>query len=522
MKTYLKTFFIILFLHDISYGSTWPQWRGQNRNGHSVGKDKISTNWPKDGPLLLWESDEIPSQDYGGFSSVIADSKLAYLSLVWHKDVPTKTRRISDLVLRKLGARKINLPPHLVELAERDRLLLSPRLRGIKLQNWIDKWIEENLNRKQKLTMADLISSRFKKGKLALPISVINNLFTVKNRVFENQQNLESWLDSQDFSKEIKIKISQAVPSTMQVAEDVVLALDMTSGTLRWKTSLESLPSGRKSSSTPCLSDKKIFAIGSEKIYCLDALTGKPIWKQSLPTTEISSSILPYNSMVIVLAENLHAFDKKTGELLWKNKDVSGKVSSPVLWKTNERDLIICNSNKSVVAVNPIDGRTIWEGEGGGSSTPVCSTKYLLVHGRTEDVGLVLYKSTDQSIIEKWRVPKLTRRTDSSPLLFNNHAYLIGSGMRMCINLENGKVFRKIMAKHDISSPVLTDGKILAYEINGSFLKMIDSNPNSFEEIQKAKINALRCTSPCLVGTKLLVRKEKKIACYELAEKDTP
>ena len=46
------------------------------------------------------------------------------------------------------------------------------------------------------------------------------------------------------------------------------------------------------------------------------------------------------------------------------------------------------------------------------------------------------------------------------------------------------------MAKHDISSPIFAGGKILAYEINGNFLKMIDPSPNHFQEVQKTKISA--------------------------------
>ena len=48
----------------------------------------------------------------------------------------------------------------------------------------------------------------------------------------------------------------------------------------------------------------------------------------------------------------------------------------------------------------------------------------------------------------------------------------------------------------------MVDGKILAYEINGSQLKMIEASSGNFEEIQKTKINALKCTSPALTGTK--------------------
>ena len=112
--------FCLISIHCLS--STWTQWRGSERNGIASGDVNLLTQWKGEGPPVIWESDEIPSNDYGGFSSIISDSKNAYLSLVWHKDVPTETRTISDLVLRKIGARKINLPPDLVEKVENARL----------------------------------------------------------------------------------------------------------------------------------------------------------------------------------------------------------------------------------------------------------------------------------------------------------------------------------------------------------------------------------------------------------------
>ena len=516
MNLFPQLLLSLVIFYQSMFAGQWPQWRGEYRNGRSDDIIKLSQDWSPNGPKLIWESKEIPSQDYGGFSSVIADRKSVYLSLVWHKDVPTQTRKICSLVLRKLGARKLNLPPDLIQKAENDRLSNSPRLRGEELENWIDEWISNNLNQKQKLTVGDLITSRFKKGRLALPMSVIDRLFEVKDKVFENQKELDLWLSKEGFSEELKNKISDAVPPTKQVAEDVVIAWNVETGGVQWKTSLDSVPTGRKSSSTPCLSDNKIFTIGSEKIYCLDSLSGNLIWNQTLPTKEIASSILSYQNLVIVLAGHLLAYDKNTGRLIWENKEVVGKASSPIIWNTRNKILLICNSSNHVFALDPSNGKTFWMGPGGGSSTPVCNEDYLLVHAKKEEVGLIAYKFKNEKIEEKWRIPKLTRRTDSSPLIHDGHAYLIGSGMRLCVHLETGKILRKTMAKHDISSPIFAGGKILAYEINGNFLKMIDPSPNHFQEVQKTKISALRCTSPCLVGTKLIVRQEKKIACYEL------
>ena len=42
------------------------------------------------------------------------------------------------MVLRQLGLRNVNLPNELRDKVEKDRLSLSPRLRGAKLDEWID------------------------------------------------------------------------------------------------------------------------------------------------------------------------------------------------------------------------------------------------------------------------------------------------------------------------------------------------------------------------------------------------
>ena len=143
----------------------------------------------------------------------------------------------------------------------------------------------------------------------------------------------------------------------------------------------------------------------------------------------------------------------------------------------------------------------------------------MVVHGKQEEVGLICYEAQKNGVSEKWRFPKLTRRTDSSPLIYENKAFLFGAGMRLCIDLKSGEVLRKVPAKHDISSPILANGKIFSYEINASFLISVFADPAKLSEEQRFKVNALKCTSPSLVGTKLLVRKAEGISCYELGVK---
>ena len=501
----------------VSASASWSQWRGDNRDGKGATAIEITGSWEEKEPELLWESDLIPSQDDGGFGSLISDGEKAYVSLVWHRDEPTETRTISSLFLRKFGARKVNLPSELVDKAEKARSSLSPRLRGSSLDKWIENWIDENLDQRQKMTQGSLLASRFKKGKLAFNLSDVDLLFSVKDKVFPSQEALDRWIEKQPFSPGMKEKISQSVPHTKKMADDVVLALDLRNGTTLWKSSLPGAPSGRSSSSTPCFRDGKIYTVGSNRIFCVDSEKGSIDWETPLELEGVAGSVLVHEELVIALVGNLRAYHRDSGKLIWTNKQVSGKSASPTLWKTPKKDLIACNGGKEIFLVNPKNGETFWKGPGGGSSTPVCRDEWMLVHGKDEKAGLIAYRWKNSSVVEAWRYPKLTRRSDSSPLIHDDHAYLIGAGMRACLELESGKLIRKEMGKHDISSPILAGGKILAYEINGSFLQLIETKPEQFGTISKAKIGALRCTSPSLSGSKILIRKADRIACYELS-----
>ena len=521
MQCFLIFFSSLLGISLFAELNSWPQWRGPSRDGQGISSIHFLEDMEKTLPLKIWESIEIPSQDDGGFGSVISDGKRAYLSVVWHRDEPTEERILNSQVMRKLGLRKLNLPTELKEKAEKDRLSLNPRLRGSKLDEWINQWIGENLNQKQKMTQGALITSRFKQGKLAIPLWVIDRMFTIMNRVFASQREFDQWLGEQGFPDEIREKISQDIPATKKMANDVLLALDLQTGKQCWKTSLSGVPSGRSSSSTPCLADKKIFAVGGNRLFCALADNGKLLWESALGTEAVASSPLFCKGKIVVLANTLRAYDAESGIQLWENTSIRGKTASAIRWTNDWQDSIVCNSSNSVFCVNPETGETLWEGPGGGASTPAISGNHLVVHGKQEEVGLICFTANSKGISEKWRFPKLTRRTDSSPLIYEEKAILFGAGMRLCIDMTSGKVLRNVPAKHDISSPILAGGKVFAYEINGSFLTSVVASPEKFSDEQKFKLNALKCTSPALVGTKLLVRNAKSISCYELG-RDLP
>ena len=96
------------------------------RDGQGIATIDLIEDFEANPPRQLWESLAIPSQDDGGFGSVISDGERAYLSVVWHRDEPTDQRILDSIVMRKLGLRNVNLPKDLKEKVEKDRESLSP------------------------------------------------------------------------------------------------------------------------------------------------------------------------------------------------------------------------------------------------------------------------------------------------------------------------------------------------------------------------------------------------------------
>lgn len=58
---------------------------------------------PDSGLKEIWESEAIPANDEGGLGSPVVAGGRVYLGVVWHRDVPSETRQIGDLVLRRIG-----------------------------------------------------------------------------------------------------------------------------------------------------------------------------------------------------------------------------------------------------------------------------------------------------------------------------------------------------------------------------------------------------------------------------------
>ncbi len=497
----------------------WPQWRGPQRNGIATATQGLPDQWTDENqPSQLWESEEVPSGHYGGYGSVSVAGGRVFASVVWHREEPTETRVIDSLVLSNLGFRSTNsFSPELVQKMEDDRKNLNPRLRGAKLDEWANQWVDDNLTEEQKLVLGSWVASRFKQGSSAISIADFDKVQSKLNKEFPNQAALEEWVKAQGFEPNVEQRVLAAVPATKKVADDVVICLDAGNGSTVWRFETPGFPSGRGSSSTPAAIDGRVYAALSTHLYCVNADNGELIWKTPLTGRKgPASSPLVYGGVVYLQQNTLVAFDTASGEMLWENKDVNGSNQSPTVWEGGGKPLIVANGSSKVFGVDAKSGETVWSEDGGGDGTPVVSGDYLVVISKSKGRNLNAYKLSESGANLMWSKDFLTRRYSASPIIYEGNVFHLGSDRHMCLALETGEVKWERQTSSNISSPILADGKLFVYENNAGYLSMIKATGDDYQPLGRAKVGALRCTSPAIAGSRMYFRTDTSISAIDL------
>lgn len=496
----------------------WPQWRGPDRNGVAAPDAKLPALLPEEyEPELVWKFEGIPSDHYGGHGSAVVAGGKVFLSIVWHRDEPTETRRIDGDVLSSLGFRGTSgIPEEIRTKMETDRLGLSPRLRGTALEDWAKQWVEEHLDEKTQLSLGSWVIDRFKKGKTAISLADFETLQKAPKE-FANQTEMVAWVDEQGFEQSVRDRVVAAVPATKKVANDVVLCLDAETGEEAWRFEVPGHPSGRGSSSTPAVAGGKVFAALSEHLYCVDAANGKEIWRSPLTGRKgPASSPLVAGESVFLQQNHLSCFDATTGQEIWQNKDAKGSNQSPAIWG----EVVLCNSANDLVAVAVASGSTLWTQPGGGDSTPVVAGNHAVVASKTDGANLVAYRLTDGGAEKLWSKDFLARRYGSSPIIHEGHVYHLGSDMHACFALATGEEKWNRPSSSSISSPILVGDTLAVYENRGGFLHLIAADSAEFRSLGRAKVGALYCASPAIDGDSLYIRTADSMARYRFASKN--
>ena len=158
-----------------------------------------------------------------------------------------------------------------------------------------------------------------------------------------------------------------------------VLCVDAESGKELWKHEYDarytiSYPLGPRA--TPTIDGNRVYTLGAMgHLFCFDVASGKIIWQKNLPTdfgTKVpawgmAGAPLVDGDQLIVLAGGtpgamVISLDKQTGKELWRALDgpEPGYCAPVILEFGGQRQLIIWHP-QAVVGLNPATGKTLWQ-----------------------------------------------------------------------------------------------------------------------------------------------------------------
>jgi outer membrane protein assembly factor BamB len=156
---------------------------------------------------------------------------------------------------------------------------------------------------------------------------------------------------------------------------EVTRCLDAATGKEVWKDSYEAAFKGRGDTgypgprASPAVAGGKVVTFGvNGALSCLTADKGEKLWRVetgNFPIFHTSSSPLVADNLVVVQvggenAGGVTAYDLATGEAKWKWSDEGTAYASPGLMTVGGTKMVVAETSKSVVGIGLADGKTKW------------------------------------------------------------------------------------------------------------------------------------------------------------------
>jgi outer membrane protein assembly factor BamB len=252
--------------------------------------------------------------------------------------------------------------------------------------------------------------------------------------------------------------------ATRQGNDEVILCLDAATGKELWKNSYAA-PSvtGPSTShpgprSTPVISDGKIVTFGVTGILsCLDAATGKVVWRKENPANEVPqfftamSPLIEEGMCIVHLGTqnkgDVVALDLVTGSVRWKWSGDGPSYASPSLMSIDSKKHVIVQTEKNLISLNLTDGKLMWQ-----VATPVqqrfynCPSPYIngqIIYYTGQGAGIKAIQVTQEG--DKYTTKELWNNVEAgakwnTPVLKDGFLYGFSDQKRIyCLDASTGK-----------------------------------------------------------------------------------
>ncbi len=312
-----------------------------------------------------------------------------------------------------------------------------------------------------------------------------------------------------------------------------VYCLDVNSGKLVWKTTVDKIPGSPGQApkvnietgfSAPTLTTdgRRVYAIFANGDLIALNMEGEKVWSKNLglPKNHYghSSSLMMFQDKLIVQYDqsgsaSITALAGKTGDVIWNTpRKVRISWASPIVVNTGSRVEIILAADPSVASYDAVTGKELWKIDCiSGEVGPSLAYADGIVYAVNEYSKLSAIQIGDTPKI-LWEDTEYLSDVPS-PVATENYLFLTTSyGTVACYEAKTGKkLWEKEFGNKVYSSPVLVEGKI--YLLDSKGIMHIFKADKIFTSIAEPQLGEGSFCTPAFADGMIFLRGNKNIYC---------
>ena len=320
----------------------------------------------------------------------------------------------------------------------------------------------------------------------------------------------------------------------VQNNEETTLCLQAADGKEIWKdtyapkTAISGAPArhGQGTRSSPAVAEGKVVTLGFGGILsCLDATSGKVVWRKEFkdfdkpyPRFYAAMSPIIVNGMCVayVGSENkggLIAFDLNSGDKKWEWSNEGVGYASPSMMKLDGKTVLVAESVKSLIGVDPTDGKLLFQAPfagGGGmaynAASPIIDGNTIVCTGHGTTAFKVEKKGDAYAATELWNNKDGTQF--NTPVLHDGKLYgVLQRGNFFCMDAPSGKTLWTDKGGHGQFGAIVDAGSVLLAITQKGEMTVIQPDDKEFKAIATYKISdGETFAHPVLAGNRIYIK----------------
>ena len=327
---------------------------------------------------------------------------------------------------------------------------------------------------------------------------------------------------------------------TRQDSDEITMCLDAGDGRELWRdrytaqavTGAAARHPGPRSS--PVVVDGKVVTLGVGGILsCLDAATGKVIWRQDEFSGVVPRFFTGMSPIIVdgtVIAHlggkdngTIIAFDLITGNRKWKWTGDGPAYASPVLMTVDGTKQFVVQTEKNILSVAMTDGKLLWQVPTPtqrrfyNSATPLIDGQTVIYTGQGQGTrAMKVQKQGDDFVVkELWNNEEIGTAYNT-PVLKDGLLFgLSGRGKLFCMNAITGQTAWTDSINHRNFGSLLDAGSVILALSSKSELIAFKPSDKEYTEIAIIKVaDTPTYAHPVIAGKRIYVKDEETLAMW--------